>query len=124
MSGETFTLALAPLETSYAELSSFIASPRRTGHRWMSKGPSNPMAVLMNLCITLGLTLRDADLLIQEGQRRGGPDSLPQKLIDLQPQIEELRALVARRRKRTSHGRSDQHPPAAAGASREAPAAE
>lgn len=91
-SGSDFSLALVRAEANYGDISRFVLSERRTGHRWEHDGPSNPMARAMQLMACFNITLDDALWLIKEGERRAGGGPIPLPVIDLKKQIAKLRS--------------------------------
>lgn len=92
MTGAEFSLALVQAEANYADVSRFVMSERRTGHRWEKDGPSNPMARCLQLMHALGLTLEQAEWLINEGVARTGKKkgSLPKPVINLGERVRDM----------------------------------
>lgn len=104
MTGEGLSLSLVALEAKYSDVSAFCFSDRRTGHRWIKEGPPNTLSRGVQLLRTLGLTLQDAEFLINLGLEVAGDESLPQPVLNLKSQVATLRAVHEARRDRNRNG--------------------
>lgn len=95
LDAELFNVALVDVEASYAEISRFYGSDRRTGHRWQTGGPSNQTSRLLQVLLILGVTLDDIRALITYGQLQS-KSPLPKQVIEISEQVaaikRELRA--------------------------------
>lgn len=87
---DDFALALVSLDTDYSRFSNFYNSDRRTGHRWLQKGPSDFVARLIQLCLSLGLTLEQARYLIDQGVVLAGGGGVPEPVINLGPRVAKM----------------------------------
>jgi len=107
ITGWDLTASFIKLDTSYAALSRFFLSDRRTGHRWQVEGPSNPVARLIQLMLALGLTLEDTKLLIDAGVAKAGSGVLPAPVVDLSSWLAVLSSEQEARMKDTPNDKRD-----------------
>ena len=93
MSANEFAVAMFEAGTTYADISAFFGSDRRTGHRWQEDGPSNQVARLLQVLRALNLTLDDARVLIAHGISKS-KTAVPTPVAGLETQMDTIRKAV------------------------------